>query len=80
MVNENASFALLSKNAVSRIITSIIQTQKDPFKTPLLHPSMIGFLLIDKPVDITSHDVIARLRRITAVSYTHLTLPTIYSV
>ncbi len=27
----------------------------------------IGFLLIDKPVDITSHDVIARLRRITGV-------------
>lgn len=28
---------------------------------------MIGFLLIDKPAGITSHDVIARLRRITGV-------------
>ena len=41
---------------------------------------MNGILLIDKQPDWTSNDVVAKLKGILPVSYTHLTLPTICSV
>ncbi len=44
-----------------------IHIHKGGHKTRPYEYVMIGFLLIDKPAGITSHDVIARLRRITGV-------------
>ena len=43
--------------------------------------TMSGVLVVDKPVGMTSHEVVQIIRRGTnTVSYTHLTLPTILRV
>jgi tRNA pseudouridine55 synthase len=50
------------KTPVSK--AGIYHHRYDNLRTPVYSPSMLGTLIIDKPEGITSHDVVARIRRV----------------